>query len=465
MEITGRTAGELAAAVREGRLHPTAVVAAHLDRIERLDPRLAAFVSVLRPAAIAEAEALAARTDLVDLPLAGVPVAVKDNLDVAGEPTGHGLHATDLSPAPSDDPVVASLRAAGAVVVGKTSLPELGIWPFTDGPAAATLNPWDRTRVAGGSSGGSAVAVATGMAPIGIGNDGLGSLRIPAAATGVFGLKPGSGLVPRRGLGGLGEVWFGMSQNGPLATTVADAALTLDVMAGTDRYRDPTPPRRPLRVAVSVASPAPAVRPHRDHVEAVLEAGRLLRHAGHHVERADPPYRAGDILPVLARYTQGVLQDVEALGIDDERLQPRTRTHVRIGRWFRERRPADVAEADAARARMAGFFTDHDVLLTPVVSGAPPEARRWHERSWLANFGAALSWAVFPGTWNLVDHPAASVPLLRSGGRPTSVQIVAGERREDHVLAVARQLESLAPWRRHAPVEARAGGRDQPVTA
>lgn len=452
MDIVGRPATELAAAVRSGQLDPAAVVAAHLDRIERLNPRFGAFLSVRRERAMAEAEELAARPDLGELPLAGVPVGIKDNVDVAGEPTRHGMRWFEPSPAAADDPVVAALRGAGAIVVGKTTLPELGIWPFTDDAELATVSPWDTTRVAGGSSGGSAAAVAAALVPIALGNDGLGSVRIPAAANGLFGLKPASGLVPVRGADGSGQPWFGMSQNGPLATTVADGALMLDVMAGTERYRDDHEVERPLRIAVSVASPSPTVRVHPDHVEPVLEAGRLLRHAGHHVVRADPPYRMRDIVPVLARYTQGVLEQVEQLGLDEARLQPRTRTHVRIGRWFRERRPVDPAEADAVRARMDGFFADHDVLVTPVVSGPSPKAERWHALSWARNFNAAFSWAIFPGTWNLVDHPAASVPLLRSGGLPASVQLVAPDRREDRVLQTARQIEAMVPWTRHAPV-------------
>lgn len=452
MDIVGRPATELAAAVRAGELHPTKVVTAHLERIERLDPRFGAFVSVLRDQAVADAEELAARPDLGELPLAGVPVAIKDNVDVAGEPTPYGSPAVRADPAAEDDPVVAALRQAGAIVVGKTRIPELGIWPFTDGADAAALNPWDTTRVAGGSSGGSGAAVASAMVPLALGNDGLGSIRIPAAANGLFGMKPSSGLIPIRGLDGSDRFWFGMSQHGPLATTVGDAALMLDVMAGTDRYRHLPAPERPLRVAVSVASPSPTVRPHRDHVEAVLEAGRLMRAAGHHVVRADPPYRVRDALPIVARFTQAPADDLEHLDVDEERLERRTRTHVGIGRWVRRRRPVDPSDIDPVRERMTTFFADHDVLLTPVLSGPPPEAVAWHERSWFANFNTAFSWAVFPGLWNFVDFPAASIPLLRTGGLPVGVQIVAPSQREDRVLETARQIEQVVPWQRHAPV-------------
>lgn len=451
MDILGRTATDLAAAVRAGELRPADVVSAHLDRIERLDPLYGAFVSVRRTEAIAEAEALGADRALRGLPLAGVPVAIKDNVDVAGEPTRHGLDV-DVPVAPVDAPAVAGLRAAGAVVVGKTTLPEMALWPFTDGPGWTTRNPWDTTRVAGGSSGGSGAAVAAGMVPLALGNDGLGSIRIPSAANGLFGIKPGSGLVPVEGLDGSNRAWFGMCQHGPIATTVADAALMLDVMAGTDRYRRAPEEGEPLRVAVSVATPTPTVRLHPDHVEAVLEAGRLLRHAGHHVVRADPPYRTADALPLIARWTQAVSEDLEHLGVSPDQVQPRTRRHAEVGAWFGRNRPVDPVDADRVRARMDGFFAEHDVLLAPVVAGPPPGAIGWHAEPWWRNVNASIAWAALPGIWNLADLPAGSVPLSRSGGRPVGVQIVGARQREDLVLRIGRTIETLVPWSRTAPV-------------
>lgn len=452
MDILGRAATDLAAAVRSGELRPVDVVTAHLDRIHRLDPLYGAFVSVRRNEAIAEAEALGAAGDLGDLPLAGVPVAIKDNVDVAGEPTRHGLQAAPTAIAAADAPVVAALRAAGAVIVGKTTLPEMALWPFTDGPGWTTRNPWDTTRVAGGSSGGSGAAVAAGLVPLALGNDGLGSIRIPSAANGLFGIKPGSGLIPLEGLDGSNRAWFGMSQHGPMATTVADAALMLDVMAGTDRYRRVPEEGESLRVAVSVATPTPTRRLHPDHVEAVLEAGRLLRHAGHHVVRADPPYRMGDALPLIARWTQAVAEDLGHLGVPLDQVQPRTRRHAEVGAWFARNRPVDPVDADELRARMDKFFADHDVLLAPVVAGPPPAAVGWHAEPWRRNVNTAMAWASFPGIWNLADLPAGSVPLSRSGGRPVGVQIVAGRQREDLVLRVGRTVEALVPWDRTAPV-------------
>ncbi|NBE52605.1 amidase, partial [Streptomyces boluensis] len=231
----GRTAAEIAAAVHEGTVSPREVLADHLARIDRLDGRVGAFRTVRAEAALAEADAVAARADLDQLPLAGVPVAVKDNLPVRGESTRNGSAATSGAPAERDHVTVARLRAAGAVVIGLTNVPELCVFGTTDGVHGTARNPWDTARTAGGSSGGSAAAVAAGMAPLGLGNDGMGSLRIPAAHCGLVGLKPGAGTVPRE----LGGGWFGMSENGPLATTVEDARLMLSALT------DSPPPTSP----------------------------------------------------------------------------------------------------------------------------------------------------------------------------------------------------------------------------
>jgi amidase len=193
------------------------VVGEHLDRIGEADPSLGAFHLVRAQTALAEAAAVDARPDRPGLALAGVPVAVKDNIAVTGEPMRVGSRASSAGLQTRDHPVVARLRAAGAVVVGVTRMPELAIWAFTDGGSGWPVTP----GTCGGSSGGSAAAVAAAV-PLAHGNDGLGSIRVPAAACGLVGLKPGFGLVPAE-LGG--DNWSSMGENGPIATTVADAAL------------------------------------------------------------------------------------------------------------------------------------------------------------------------------------------------------------------------------------------------
>ena len=245
------TAAAISARVRAGSSTAVEAVTEALNRIADRDPTIQAFVIVRGRTALAEAAAIDRNPDRARLPLAGVPVAIKDNVAVAGEPLRNGSRATSAEPMVVDHPIVARLRAAGAIVVGITAVPELCIWGSTDSPAAITRNPWNTDRVPGGSSGGSAAAVAAGMVPIAHGADGMGSIRVPAASCGLFGIKPGHSVVPAE----LGpNSWFGVAENGPLATTVEDAALMLSVLADRSDLSDIAPPRD-LRIAVAAGSP------------------------------------------------------------------------------------------------------------------------------------------------------------------------------------------------------------------
>lgn len=198
--LTRLPAAEMARLVRSRTLDPVELLEAILRRIDALEPRLHAFVAVLERSALDQAERLRDRSDLDRLPLAGVPVAVKDNIEIAGEPTTQGSRAGSQAPAAEDSTIVRRLREAGAVIVGRTVMPELAIWPFTEPEAfPAPRNPWNLDRTPGGSSGGSAVAVAARMAALAVGSDGGGSLRVPAACCGIVGVKPAPGLVPLPG--------------------------------------------------------------------------------------------------------------------------------------------------------------------------------------------------------------------------------------------------------------------------
>ncbi|HST82068.1 MAG TPA: amidase family protein, partial [Kineosporiaceae bacterium] len=260
------TAVDLAAAVRSGRHSARDSVEQALDRIAKRDRELLAFRVVRAERAVAEAEAVDVNPDRASLPLAGVPIAIKDNVAVTGEFTGNGSAGSSRSAQPADHQVVARLRAAGAVVVGLTNVPELCVFATTDSTVGITRNPWDGERSPGGSSGGSAAAVAAGMVPVAHGNDGLGSIRIPAACNGLVGIKPGLGTVPAD----LGNgSWFDMSENGPLSTTVADAALLLSVMANRPELADVAFEGRPnLRVGISVKAPMVGLGVDRDFVAA-----------------------------------------------------------------------------------------------------------------------------------------------------------------------------------------------------
>jgi amidase len=438
---------ELAQQVRSGALPPQDVVAAAIRRIVAHDGRLGAFQVVRARGASEEAAVLAARADLDQLPLAGVPVAVKDNIAVEGEPLRAGSAATPDVPAEADHPVVERLRAAGAVVVGLTRLPELGVFGATDSVYGVTRNPWDRARTAGGSSGGSAAAVSAGMVSVAHGNDGLGSVRIPAACCGVLGIKPGLGVVPA-GIGA--NDWYGMSENGALATTAADAALLLSVMAGDPALAAVAEPGRPLRIAVSLRPPLPGLRADIEHLRAVVRTARLLEAAGHVVSRADPPYPA-DPTPVLARWFAGAARDAE--GLDRSLLDPAVRRHAALG--DRAIALGLVRDDDRVRFRenLRDFFAFHDVLLTPVLARPPIAAVRWGRRPWPVVVAANVRFAPYAAAWNLAQYPAASVPagVHPSAGTPLAVQMVMPDGGEPTLLGLAAQIERLAPWPRRAP--------------
>ena len=448
-QIVGLPATELAARVRSGELTAVEVVRAHLAHLDEVEPRVGAFRVVRREAALAEAHAVDTALTRFAMPLAGVPVAVKDNVDVAGEACTDGSPACPTRTAERDHPVVTRLRRAGAVVVGITRMPELGLYGATDGPGTVTRNPWDTARSPAGSSGGSAAAVASGVVPLAHGNDGMGSLRLPAAACGLVTLKPGVGVVPA-GVGA--DDWSGMVVNGALATTVADLAVAHAVLAG----EEPGPleaPGRPLRIAVSTGSPLPGTRadgPARAAVDAVVAA---LVAAGHAVVRRNPPITPGAAAGVLARWMAGAADDAAHLGIPLADLQPRSRTHARIGRAVRAAGLVRPGTAERFRERMTGFFDDVDLLLTPVVAGAPLPARPWHERSFLANVTANARWSPWTPACNLAGLPALVLPAgTRPTGQPLAVQFAGPPGAERRLLWLAGELERRLPWRRHAPV-------------
>ncbi|WP_405609358.1 amidase [Streptomyces sp. NBC_00076] len=442
----GRTAAEIAAAVREKRATPREVVAEHLARIDRLDGRVGAFRVVRAEAALAEADEVAARGDLDSLPLAGVPVAVKDNLAVRGEARRVGSAATPDTPSEADHVTVARLRAAGAVVVGLTNVPELCVFGTTEGVHGTARNPWDTSRTAGGSSGGSAAAVAAGLVPIALGNDGMGSLRIPAANCGLVTLKPGPGVVPA---GVSDGDWFGMSENGPLATTVEDARLMLSVLADTTFVRRDADATH--RVAVSLRSPLAGVVVTTPYTTAVREAAGVLMKAGHQVRRADPPYPMSLSFTSLAHWTAGTA--VDAQGLDRKRLARRTRVHAAVGRRF-VNSVRTGGGREALRRRLEPFFEEYDVLLMPALARRSPKSAPWHERGWLRNVLANTNYSPLTPPWNLTGWPAMSVPFnTLPSGAPCAVQLVARPGSEADLLEVAAQLEERHPWERTAPLE------------
>jgi len=445
----GQTAGRIAEAVRSGETTAAEVVSSHLDYIARHDGRLRAFRTVRAGEAVAETGAVDERADRKGALLLGVPIAVKENTAVAGLATWNGSAAARGPVEATDHEVVRRLRAGGAVVVGVTRMPELGLWALTDDDTAVTRNPWQLDRTPGGSSGGAAAAVASGLVPIAHGNDGLGSVRIPAACCGLVGLKPGRGVVPCQ-LGA--EDWFGLTEHGILATTVADAALGFAVIADRDAVPVTEPSRQ--RIAVSLRSPVAGVRADRPNRAAVARAAQLLTAAGHDLRRANPTYPVVLSLRGTVTWFAAAYRDASAAGLDRAALQPRSQRHVALGERVWRRGYVREADRTAFRDRCLAFFSHggHDLLLMPALAGAPPLARDWWQRSWRSNITTCVRFAPFAAPWNIAGLPAIAVPLgTRPDGLPVGVQLVGPPGAEPLLLAVAGQLESANPWQRHAP--------------
>ncbi len=448
--MTLSTAVELSKKVRAGDLSAVDATRAVLARIEKHDHAVGAFQLVRADKALAEAAAIDARKDRAKLPLAGVPVVIKDNIPVAGEPLRDGSAATSDAPQATDHPIVQRLREAGAVVVGITRAPELCVFGTTDSVYGTTRNPWNLARTSGGSSGGSAAAVAAGLVTIAHGNDGMGSVRGPAGNCGLVGLKPGPNVVPQE-IGA--DAWGGLSENGPLATTVADAALLLSVMAGRPELASPVEPAQSLRIAVAPGRPSALVTVDPEWARAARETADLLRAAGHQVTEVTFPYDPNP-LPLLFRWFAGTHTD--AAGLDPRKLDRRVRTHARLGGWVKRRGLLKAEPVEKYRGIVQTFFTDYDVLITPTLAQPGPNAIEWHRKSWFANIWSNIRYAPYQATWNLLGWPSASVPAgwHSTAGVPLGVQLVAPPLAEAGgealILSIALQLERLRPWQRVA---------------
>jgi amidase len=429
--------------VRAGEVSAHELTEHYLERIARLDGELNAFRVVRAERAIEEARVAQERVRAGDdAPLLGVPIAVKDNMDVAGELTTHGTGIVD-TPAVADCEVVRRLRAAGAIVIGKTNLPELALWPqLTESPTwGATRNPWDPARSPGGSSGGSAVAVAAGMAAGALGSDGGGSIRIPAAACGIFGIKPQRDRVP---LAPDDDHWLGLTHFGPLARSVADGALLLDVLSGAGP-RPIAPVPGALRIAVSTKSTMPPAKPKAAAREAVASTAELLRSLGHSLRERDPDY--GQVQPLFGpRYARGAWLDAQRFERRAE-LERRARgvasVGARMGRMAARARAKEAARA----AKINAIFDEHDLLVTPVTAAQPARVGRYEGAGALRTFLPGADYACYTAVWNVTGQPAASVPAgFDAEGMPMAVQLVARPGDEATLLAVAAQLEAARPW-------------------
>ncbi|WP_219468955.1 amidase [Nonomuraea rhizosphaerae] len=441
-ELWELPAGDLTRLVGAGEVSAREVVQAHLDRIADVNPRVNAITAVLEREALDAADAAdrALREGAEPGPLCGVPMTVKENVDVKGSATTHGIVPLRNAVAERDSPHVAQLRAAGAIPIGRTNMPEFGMrWHTDNALHGPTRNPWSAAHTPGASSGGEAVAVATGLSPLGVGSDGAGSLRWPAQCCGVAALKPSLGRVALTGP----ALPFGfqlLAVHGPMARRVADLRLAFEHMCGpvpADPWHAPAPLRGPaLGRGVAVVTD--------DH--AVRRAAELLADAGYQVEEGRPP--------ALERAAEIYFQIMSAYGRVQEE-QPPVETvaspdFVRFWAGFEKswseaggRAAFDpMMERAAIHGAWAAWMAATPLVLMPIVPDGPFRVGEDLEAGWAAAWPGRLRTTV---AVNLLGLPSVAVPVGEAGGLPQVVQIVGPRFREDLCLDAAAAIEARAP--------------------
>ncbi|TDC52089.1 amidase [Actinomadura sp. KC345] len=466
----------MAAAVRTREVSPVELADHYLARIERLNEQVGAYVTVTADRAREQAreaeKAVLDAADPADLPpLHGVPVPIKDLNMVDGVRMTFGSAVYSELTGFADDNVVSALRRAGTVLLGKTTTPEFGLPCYTEGGVAPPARtPWDPSRSAGGSSGGAGAAVASGLAPVAQGSDGGGSIRIPSSVCGLFGIKPTRGRVSQ---GPVVPDLFGLSTNGPIARTVRDAALLLDVMSGHmpgDLYAAPPaegtfasfaerPPGR-LRIARSMEPAVPDAEVHPDCVAAYEAASELLEELGHEV--VELPRVLGPELVPHFLMLWGVMATVTPVADESEHLlQPLTR-------WLRGRGEATTApqlfQAHAALqgALRAAFpvMDGFDAILHPTLAQPPAPIGYFHDQEPAENFDRQTKFTPFTAPYNISGQPAVNVPLhwtsdaVAGGsspqkgkpGLPIGVMLAGRLGGEGTLISLAAQLEEARPW-------------------
>jgi amidase len=462
-------ASRQAALVRAGELSARELVEASLATIERLEPAVNAFARICPARALKEADKVRPGDER---PLCGVPLAVKDLLGAtAGVATSHGSAAFGDWVADHDTAHVRRLREAGAIVVGKTNTPELGLRPVTESARfGVTRNPWNLELAAGGSSGGSAAAVAAGMVGLAEGSDLGGSIRIPAACCGVIGFKPSRGRVS---IGpDFGDVAGGTAIDGPIARTTLDIALALDAMAGYEpgdhhwlgpngSFVDATT-RPPARTTILFTLGAPLGVPVDDEPRAAAEhAAGQLAELGHDVREQTPDWDDDSFPGAWSTFSTGALQHVvrvlERLSgrpVEPDLLEPATRA------WLVDDPPVTLLDYLEAREQLVAFarrilrsWPADAVLLTPTLTRLPGLVEALPSRAGVTD--DALCFSALVRLWNVTGQPAVTLPLHQTGdGIPVGVQLVAPPGREELLLALAAQLEATSGWTPQAPVSA-----------
>jgi amidase len=463
-ELAFESATELARLIRDRRVSPVEVTNAYLERIDKLDDTLNAFVTVAGDEALESARRAEQATMSSDglPPFHGVPLPIKDLAETAGIRTTFSTKALADYVPDRDTHSVRKLRNAGFILIGKTNTPEFGTLPMTESELNGVCrNPWDPDCTPGGSSGGAAAAVAAGLAPIAHGSDGGGSIRIPSSCCGLFGIKPTRGRVslgPR-----VGEGIAGLSTDGPVARSVQDAAAFLDVLEGYetgDPYWAP-PPERPFadevgespgRLRIAVTTQCQTGAPVDDGCSAaVKDVAGLLASLGHDVDEANPGWFDDDSTSMWVKVWQSL---TSFYPIDEDEMEP-------LNRAFRQ--AADkTSSTDYVRAvtgmhalarRVVAFWDDYDLVLSPTLN-LPPVPVGWvfeEEDPW-AQFIRLGLWVGFTAVINVTGQPAVSLPLYWSDeGLPIGVQLVGRPADESTLIRVSAQLEEARPWADRRP--------------
>ncbi|MGQ0336039.1 amidase [Halomonas elongata] len=458
----------LAQLVMSGEITSTELVEAVIERLERVEPSLNAVVERLYD------EARAASLEPIDknLPFAGVPTLVKDLFSpVSGALMTQGSRATGEVRAEFDTEAVARLRQAGCLLLGTSTSPEFGTSYTTESTRhGATCNPWNLEHSAGGSSGGAAALVAARVVPFAHGNDGGGSLRVPASCCGVFGFKPSRGLMPSGPM--VGEGWGGMGTSHAITRTVRDSAALLDATAGTDLgapyaapispspYREATE-RNPgtLRIGLidglSLAPEAEAV---------ARQTASLCESLGHRIEPVMLPVdweafyqRCFDIIGPSTREFLDMLGDMRGTPVDEQELEPRTRVMLRErGRIDATRYVAAINDIHALGRRVAATMQQYDLLLSPTLARQPPrigELDAFDDRLSLAEIIDDFhGYCPFTALFNATGQPAMSVPLFwTKDGLPLGSHFAGRFGEESRLFSLAAQLERAQPWAKRVP--------------
>ncbi len=447
---------DLAKSIRAREISPLEITNVYLERIDRLNHQLGSYFTVTADRAIelatAQTEHLAGLNKSEELPpFFGVPIGIKDLTPVAGIPCTYGTQALHSNISPYDESVVWRIKAAGFNILGKTATSQIGSLPYTEPPGfRPARNPWNLDYTPGGSSGGSAAAVAAGLCAIAQGSDGGGSIRGPASACGLVGIKPSRGRVS---WAPVGDYLSGISANGPLARTVADAAALLDVMSGYttgDPYwlPDPNPTfleasgekLGKLRIAFStsiapVGEAAPVCQ------QAVLDTVKLLTDLGHDVEPGCPDF-TGLIEPFTVIWQSGAA----ASGIPGKVLEP-------MNRWLLERTVAAgeylraVNQMQVISRRIVGFFENFDVLVLPTYMHSPIGIGEWADLSCEETLQRIINWVAPCPPFNASGLPAIALPaILDDNGLPVGIQIIGRPAAEATLIALAAQIEAAKPF-------------------